>query len=101
MTKTMGQIAYEASSTFLAREYLEDATPWDSELPGVKGLWEAAADAILEEAAKAADEWGSGKWRVKSDKRVRFSLQDMQTQTNTTGRGIAEDIRALKSTKEV
>jgi hypothetical protein len=29
--------------------------------------------------------------------RVRFSVYDMQASVNTSGRGIAEDIRALKS----
>jgi hypothetical protein len=52
--------------------------------------------AVIEECAKVADYWGAGHWKVKSE-RARFSLGDMQTQTNTTGRGIAEDIRALKA----
>jgi hypothetical protein len=46
-----------------------------------------------ERCAKIADEWGKGKWRVEEKTRSRFSLQDLQTRVNTTGRGIAEDIR--------
>ena len=51
----------------------------------------------LEEAAAIADYWGSGQWKVKHEKKKRFDLQETQAVCNTTGRGIAEDIRALKT----
>lgn len=47
----------------------------------------------IEACAKVADEWGKGKWQVETKGRKRFDINDMQAAVNTTGRGIAEDIR--------
>ena len=54
-------------------------------------------DAALEESAKIADYWGGGNWLYNANGRKRFTERDMQTLLNTTGRAIAEDIRALKT----
>jgi hypothetical protein len=55
MDKTPGQVAYEASGLYLASKYLEDQDPWDCQLPGTKGHWEAAACAIIEMCASALE----------------------------------------------
>ncbi len=55
--KTLGQINYEGGSTFLASEYLEDATPWENELPGVKGMWEAGAAAVCARALEEVEHY--------------------------------------------
>lgn len=99
MTKTMGQIAYEAGSTFLAREYLEDATPWENELPGVVGLWESGADAVLEQAARrlvAAAETAD----VVRCERAGIGGVSISP-TTLEWRKAAEFIRSLKRTQEV
>jgi len=59
------------------------------------GAYEDGFNAGLEAAAKVADYWGDGKWKVQPKGRSRFSVYDMQASVNTAGRGIAEDIRAL------
>jgi hypothetical protein len=58
---------------------------------------ESVADAIIEKCAQAADYWGGGNWLYNANGRKRFTERDMQTLINTTGRAIAEDIRALKA----
>ena len=69
--KTIGQIAYEVIAS---------------------AVWNEAVEAC----AKIADKWGRGEWKVEEKERSRFSIQDLQLRVNTTGRGIAEDIRSLK-----
>lgn len=58
--------------------------------------YEDGFNAGIEAAAKAADYWGEGNWKVNGNGRVRFSVYDLQAGANTVGRAIAEDIRALK-----
>jgi hypothetical protein len=100
MTKTMGQIAYEASSTFLASEYLEDATLWDSELPGVKGMWTAGADAVLEAIASDAEHCAGLRQNCEL---MQLHVTDrlVAQQQGYALREFAARIRSLKSTKEV
>lgn len=64
-------------------------------LGSLKAEWVSDAVAVeREECAKIADYWGSGAWRVQHETRSRFSLHDMQSVNNHTGRAVAEDIRA-------
>ena len=58
-----------------------------------------AVTAENEECAKIADEWGRGRYRVEEPDRIRFNIYDLQTRVNTTGRGIAEDIRSRHQPK--
>jgi hypothetical protein len=69
--------------------------PWVTRTPGEASNYIAGYVSGLEEAAKVADYWGSGNWKVKQEKRRRFDLHDLQFHTNSTGRAIAQDIRAL------
>ncbi len=62
---------------------------------------EAAASAVWDQAVEAcaqkADYWGNGGFVVQEEPgRNRYNLRDLQAYTNVAGRGIAEDIRALK-----
>jgi hypothetical protein len=71
--------------------------PWKTRTPEKMEHYLAGFNAGLEEAAKLADKWGRGDWQLQEQKRKRFEHRDLQTHINCTGRGIAEDIRALKS----
>ncbi len=101
--KTLGQIEWEARISFYKKEGYHPSfqTEWEDLSGDQKDAMEAGAKAVrlavIEECAKVADYWGEGKWKVKPKGRVRFSVYDMQASVNTTGRGIAEDIRALAS----
>lgn len=70
---------------------------WKALDANVEAMKAELRNEILEEAAAIADYWGSGQWKVKHEKKKRFDLQEMQAVCNTTGRGIAADIRALKT----
>jgi hypothetical protein len=106
--KTPGEIACDAFAAHLVATPTGGviggcglSTSWSQYSDLGKAAWEAAAAVIragaVEECAKVADEWGNGKWKVQPKGRVRFSVYDMQASVNTSGRGIAEDIRDLKS----
>jgi hypothetical protein len=81
-------------------EAVAGADPWVTRTPEEAANYLAGYTRALEDAAEIADKWGSGKWQVESrNGRSRFTLRDLQAQTNTTGRAIAEDIRALSPSK--
>jgi hypothetical protein len=58
--------------------------------------YEDGFNAGVEAAAKEADYWGEGNWKVNPNGRVRFSVYDLQAGANIVGRAIAEDIRKLR-----
>lgn len=98
--KPLGQIAHEAKLVIDLNAWMTPA--WVDLPPPRQKAEEAAAQAIrnavIEECAEIADKWGKGDWRVQPEgKKSRYDLQDLQTYTNVAGRGIAEDIRSLKS----
>jgi hypothetical protein len=72
--------------------------PGDVPVSGEDLIGDAIEQAVAverERCAKIADYWGAGNWKAQDGGRSRFSLQDLQATCNTTGRGIAEDIRNL------
>ena len=76
------------------------------EIPYEKPLMDFIAQALheaeqvaYEKAARTADMWGNGDWRVADNGRKLFDLHALQVQVNCTGRAIAEGIRALKETE--
>ena len=76
MTKTMGQIAYEAANGSIGGK-------WDLVDPRMQdAVWQAAADAVLEHVAIIVE--------------LHSGFMDGET-----AQAIAESIRSLKSTKEV
>lgn len=58
--------------------------------------YEDGFNAGIDAAAKIADYWSEGHWRVTHDKRSRFSIYDMQRVNVTTAQEIAKDIRELR-----
>jgi hypothetical protein len=62
----------------------------------MSGSYEDGFNAGLAAAAKVADYWAEGHWRVTHDKRVRFNIYDMQRVNVMTAQEIAKDIRKLE-----
>lgn len=62
----------------------------------MSNTYEDGFNAGLAAAAKVADYWAEGHWRVTHDSRSRFSIYDMQRVNVTTAQEIAKDIRELK-----
>jgi hypothetical protein len=77
-------------------EMIHQKSALDCPIDGEEYVIAALLDAVEQErerCAGIADYWSAGKWTVQPNGRVRFSAQDLQATCNTTGRGIAEDIR--------
>jgi len=59
-----------------------------------QAAYERGREDEREACAEIADEWGRGSWQVDpQDGRQRFEIHHLQQHVNSTGRGIAEDIR--------
>lgn len=83
MSKTLGQIAYEAAMSDLAG-------PWADKADQVKLVWEAGAKAVAERCTQEAYGFDDGKQTTKEDYDAGFTVG-----ANLTARRIGDAITAL------
>ena len=86
MSKTPGQIAYEAYYTGQGSSPSAAAGHWRKLCKGEQRHWDAVADAVLEEAAKVAD-----------DMYDRYATENREAAISASGRSVSASFSSMFS----